>query len=306
MLSSLSPTTIGAGLATIAAVCFAVQFLAIRIGTEDNAVADAVLVTLVCNVVLVVPVVVVRNWGHLSSLYTPTAVVAFATAGLAGLGLARVFLFRSVKLIGASRTSPVAATNVLFATVFAALVLGERAAPLHVVGIVLVVGGVGLLSWETATADRSASSSPTSSVTEFAYPLAAAVLIGVEPVLVSIGIAEGTPVIPGLAVMMLSGTLGYTAYWTVSQSDRSLRGSGGAVRWYIVGGIATTGAFVSYLLALEMTSVVVVMPILQTNPLLVTLLSAVLLPRRLERVTTRLVLAACIIVIGATVVSIVG
>ena len=306
MLSSLSPTTIGAGLATIAAVCFAVQFLAIRIGTEDNAVAGAVLVTLVCNVVLVVPVVVVRNWGHLSGLYTPTAVVAFATAGLAGLGLARVFLFRSVKLIGASRTSPVAATNVLFATAFATVVLGERVAPLHVVGIVLVVGGVGLLSWETATADRSASGSPTSSVTEFAYPLAAAVLIGVEPVLVSIGIAEGTPVIPGLAVMMLSGTLGYAAYWVVSQSDRSLRGSGGAIRWYVVAGIATTGAFVSYLLALEMTSVVVVMPILQTNPLLVTLLSAVFLPRHLERVTTRLVFAACIIVIGATVVSVVG
>jgi len=124
--------------------------------------------------------------------------------------------------------------------------------------------------------------------------------------LVSIGIAEGTPVIPGLAVMMLSGTLGYTAYWAVSQSDRSLRGSGGALRWYVVAGIATTGAFVSYLLALEMTSVVVVMPILQTNPLLVTLLSAVFLPRRLERVTTRLVLAAFIIVIGATVVSVVG
>lgn len=306
MLSSLSPTTVGAGLATIAAVCFAVQFLSIRIGTEDSAVADAVLVTLVCNVVLVVPVVVVRNWGQLASLYTPTSVAAFAAAGLAGVGLARVFLFRSVKLIGASRTSPVVATNVLFATAFAAIVLGERVAPLHLLGIVLVVGGIGLLSWETATVDQPNSSSATSSVTEFAYPLAAAVLIGAEPVLVSIGIAGGTPVIPGLAVMMISGTLGYTAYWIASQSDRSLRSAGGAIRWYIVAGIATTGAFVSYLLALEMTSVVVVMPILQTNPLLVTLLSAVFLPRRLERVTTRLILAASIIVIGATVVSIVG
>lgn len=306
MLSSLPPTTIGAGLATIAAVGFAVQFLSIRIGTEDSAVADAVLVTLFCNVVFVVPVVVVRNWGQLPSLYTPTSVAAFGAAGLVGLGLARVFLFRSVKLIGASRTSPVVATNVLFATAFAAIVLGERVAPLHLLGIVLVVGGVGLLSWETATADRPNSTSPTSSVAEFAYPLAAAVLIGVEPVLVSIGIAEGTPVIPGLAVMMLVGTLGYTAYWIASQSEPSLRGSDTAIRWYIVAGIATTGAFVSYLLALDITSVVVVMPILQTNPLLVTLLSAVFLPRRLERVTARLVLAACVIVIGATVVSIVG
>ena len=94
MLSSLSPTTIGAGLATIAAVCFAVQFLSIRIGTEDSAVADAVLVTLFCNVTLVVPVVVVRNWGQLASLYTPLSVAAFGAAGLAGVGLARVFLFR--------------------------------------------------------------------------------------------------------------------------------------------------------------------------------------------------------------------
>lgn len=305
-MSPLSPTTIGAGLATIAAVCFAVQFLSIRIGTEDSAVADAVLVTLLCNVALVVPAVVVRNWGRLSELYTPTAVVAFGAAGIAGLGLARVFLFRSVKLIGASRTSPVAATNVLFATAFAAVVLGERVAALHLGGIVLVVGGIALLSWETASAEGSGSDSTISSVAALAYPLGAAVLIGAEPVLVSIGLAEGTGVIPGLAVMILAATLGYAGYWAVSRPDRTLRGSDGVLGWYVVAGVAATGGFVSYLLALELTSVVVVMPILQTNPLLVTLLSAVFLPRRLERVTTRLVLAACVIVVGATIVSIVG
>lgn len=306
MIHTLSPTTIGAGLATVAAVCFAVQFLAIRVGTEDSAVADAVLVTLLCNVALVVPAVIILNWGQLSGLYTPTAVAAFGAAGVVGLGLARVFLFRSVKLIGASRTSPVAATNVLFATAFAAVVLGERVAPLHLVGIVLVVGGIALLSWETASAEQPGSGSMSSSAIDLAYPLAAAVLIGAEPVLVSIGLAEGTRVIPGLAVMILSATLSYAAYWAVSRSDRTLRGSNGALRWYVVAGVAATGGFVSYLLALELTSVVVVMPILQTNPLLVTLLSAVFLPRHLERVTARLVLAACVIVVGATVVSVVG
>lgn len=306
MLGSLSNTTVGAGLATLAAICFAVQFLCIRIGTDDGNVPDAVLVTLLCNVGLVVPAVAFHNWGRLSELYTLRAVAAFAVAGLIGLGLARVCLFKSVELIGASRTSPVAAANVLFATAFAAVFLGERVTPLHLVGIVLVVGGIALLSWETAAAEQPGFGSATALVARLAYPLAAAVLIGIEPILVSVGLAEGTAVLPGLAVMMLAGALGYGGYWIVSRSNHSLQGEDGTLRWYIAAGVAATGGFVSYLLALEVTSVVVVMPILQTNPLLVVLLSAAFLPRRLERVSPRLVVAACVIVVGVTIVSIVG
>jgi drug/metabolite transporter (DMT)-like permease len=46
-----------------------------------------------------------------------------------------------------------------------------------------------------------------------------------------------------------------------------------------------------------------VVPIFQTAPLLVLVFSAALLPRRLERVTPRLVAAAAVVVVGTTIVS---
>lgn len=50
----------------------------------------------------------------------------------------------------------------------------------------------------------------------------------------------------------------------------------------------------------------VVVPIIQASPLVVIALSAVFLPKRLERVTWRLVVAATVVVTGATLVSLSG
>lgn len=305
MVFDLSSTIIGAGLATLAAFGFAIQFLCIRIGTADGDVADAVLVTLLCNVVLVVPLVGVLYRGGFLELYTTTALVAFAGAGVLGLCLARICLFTGVKLIGASRTSPIAASNVLFATVFAYVFLGERVAIAHLAGIVLIVGGVAALSWETAANER-ANKSLRESGTAIAFPVAAALLIGVEPILISIGLTEGTPILAGLAMMILAGTIGFFGYWFITQQTLNVTWRGSVLWWYIGGGIATTVAFVAYLLALEVTTVVVAVPILQTSPLIVLVLSALFLPARLERITWRLVAAACVIVLGAAIVSVVG
>jgi drug/metabolite transporter (DMT)-like permease len=305
MAVTATSTLVGAGLATVAAACFAVQYLGIRIGTDDGAVLDAVLVTLLCNVAITAPLVAVLYDGTLHELYTPTAVAAFAAAGIVGIWLARVCMFTGVENIGASRTSPVVASNALFATVFAYGFLGERVALAHLVGIVLVVGGVAILSWEAAAAGDDARSLRAAGA-DLGYPVAAAVLIGIEPVFITVGLAEGTPVLAGLAVMMLAGTVGFVGARVASGTSLRIRPDDPALQWYLVAGVAATGGFVAYFLALEAASVVVVMPILQTNTLLVIVLSALFLPARLERVTWRLVGAACVIVLGATIVSVVG
>lgn len=305
MVVDLSSTTFGAGLAGLAAFGFAIQYVCIRMGTTDGSVDDAVLVTLLCNVALIVPLVTVVYREDLFNLFTGTALAAFAGAGLVGLCLARICLFTGVKLIGASRTSPVAASNVLFATVFAFIFLGERVTIAHLAGIVLVVIGVAALSLET-TANERAEKSLREAGTALAFPVAAALLIGIEPILISIGLTEGTPILAGLAVMTLIGTMGFLGYWIVARQTLTVTWRGPVLWWYVGAGIAATVAFVAYLLALEVTTVVVVMPILQTNPLIVLVLSTLFLPAHLERVTWRLGVAACIIVLGATIVSVVG
>ncbi len=298
-------SSLGVLLAGLAAVGFAGQFLCIRLGTDDGEVSDAVLVVLFCNVGFVVPPVLVLYPPPYAALFTPTSVLSFAAAGVAGMLIARVLMFESIERIGANLTSPVISANVLFATVFAVVLLGERVTGLLLAGIVLVVVGIAVVSWETA-AETGNGGSLRETGAALALPLGAALCIGIEPIFVSIGLAEGTAILPGLAVMATAGTVGYVGYLAWIGSLGRVPVWSRSTAWYVGGGISTTLAFVAYFAALELAPVVVVMPLLQLTPLLVVALSALFLPRRLERVTWKVGVAAAVVVVGATLVSVSG
>ena len=78
------------------------------------------------------------------------------------------------------------------------------------------------------------------------------------------------------------------------------------MRWYVAAGVTSAVGLLAYFAALETVPVVIAIPIIQTAPLLVIVLSIAFLPRQLERVTWRLVAAAVIVVVGATLVSLAG
>jgi len=305
MVLELSTSLLGVLLSVIAAVGFAGQFLCIRLGTDTGTVSDAVMVVLLCNVLLVVPAVFVFHSPPYSELFTRRSVIAFTAAGLAGMVIARILMFTSIKRLGANITSPVIASNALFATVFAVIFLGERATVGQYIGILLIGVGIAVVSLETAAVAKTDQSLRQTGAT-LLLPIAAAVAIGIEPIFVSTGLNEGTPILPGLLVMATSATICYTLYlvWTDSLNRIPLRSS--TTGWYVAGGVSTTVGFAAYFAALEVGSVALVMPLLQLSPLIVIALSARFLPQRLERVTWRVIVSAVIVVIGATIVSILG
>ncbi|SER69549.1 DMT family transporter [Natrinema salaciae] len=305
MTFAVPDSLLGVLLASVAAVGFAGQFLCIRLGTDDGDVTDAVLVVLASHVVLLAPAVFALHSRPYAALVTPLSVASFAAAGIVGMFVARLLMFTSIEALGANVTSPVIASNVLFATIFAVVVLGERLTASHFVGIVLIVAGIAVVSWETAAAadtDRSIRETGKTIV----LPLAAAVCIGIEPIFVSIGLAEGTPILPGLVVMASAATAGFVGYLAVTGSLGGVPLRSPSTAWYVAGGLSTTVGFVAYFAALAVAPVVLVMPLLQLTPLLVVVLSVLFLPRRLERVTWRVTASAVVVVLGATVVSVVG
>lgn len=303
MLASLPAHSIGIALSVVAALAFAGQYLCVRLGTDRGSVTDIMLVSLLCNVVLVVPAAVLVHYPEYS--FTRLSVVSFVAAGLSGSLLARLCMFKSVETIGASRTSPVVSANVFFATLLAIALLGETLTTAHLLGIVLIVCGVAYFSWETATDD------PERPLREVGFslllPLSAAAFIGFEPIFVSMGLSEGTPLLPGFAIKASVATLGFVAYLRFSgvRPRASFRRTP-QLKWYLGAGVTSTVGIGAYFAALEIAPVVLVVPLLQTSPLLVVVLSAVFLPRRLERVTWRLAAAACVVVVGATIVSLSG
>lgn len=300
-MDALVPTSVpGIALSLLAAVAFAVQYLCVRLGAVDGSVRGIVFISLVCNVVLIVP--------PAFAVYDPTivltrsALLMFVLAGLSGSMAARLLMYRSIQAIGASRTSPLVATNVFFATVLAIWILGEGLTALHAAGIVLIVVGVGAISSEMAT-DTSRSIREVGLAV--AIPIAAAIFLGMEPILISIGLAAGTPILTGFAVMALAATSGFGLYlWY----DEALPTRGDIesawFQWAIGAGISSTVGIGSYVAALAVAPVVVVIPLLQTVPLFVLVLAAFTLPSHLERVSRRLVLGAIVVVVGAGVVSV--
>jgi drug/metabolite transporter (DMT)-like permease len=294
---------LGVVLAVAAAVAWAAQYVFVRLATVEGSTTDAVAVVLVCNVVLVVPAALV--------LSEPTAVAsvdvlaAFVGAGLAGSLLGRICQFRAIETIGASRTAPVVASTALFSAGLAVVLLGETLTAAHAVGILLVVCGVAYISWRTAT--DPADPRPAREIgLSLAFPLLAALCFAIEPVFISWGLAEGVPVVAGLAVKVVAAALGFFGYLLIASAVPSAARLAGSLRWYVAAGVASTVALLVYFLALEVAPVVVVVPIVQVSPLIVLVLSSAFLPRGLERVTWDLTVAATLVVVGAIVVSVSG
>lgn len=295
---------LGIGLALAAALAFSLQYLFVRIGTTDGTVSDIMLVSLVCNVALVVPLAGALYYPEYG--ITTRSLVSFAAAGVVGSLFARVLEYRSIEEIGASRTSPIVASNALFATVLAVVLLDETLSALRVAGIVLVVGGVAALTWETAASEGPGSAgSFREAGGALTIPLLAAVFVALEPIVVSIGYREGTAMLPGFAVKAVAGLVGFAGYrWWRRGDVVSTAFVRSSTAWYVAVGVTNTVGIGLYFAALEVAPVAIVMPLLQTAPLLIVALSAAFLPRRLERITWRLVGAAVVVVSGTILVSV--
>jgi len=301
----------GALVAVLAALGWAGQYVFIRLGTRTGSVTGAMLVSLACNVALVVPAVAVVHYPDYG--LTARSATAFAGAGLAGSVLSRVAQFEATRTIGASRTAPVVSSTALVSAFLAVLFLDETLTVPHLAGVVLIVGAVAVISRETAR-DEGTVDSLADAGAYLLLPVLAALALGVEPILLKVGFDAGTPTFVGLAVMLSAAAVGYAAFVAARDglpalAPRGIAAVGDAdsnLRWFLGAGVAGTLALVGYFAALAVAPVVVVVPILQAAPLLVVGLSAVFLPRGLERVTPRLVAAAVAVVVGTVVVSLSG
>lgn len=291
--------SLGVGLAALATLSVAATSLGIRLGTDEGNTVDALVVVLACNVLLLAPI---------AALYAPAeppltlgAALAFAAAGVTGTLLGRVFYFTSISRIGSSRTEPIKATQPLHATAIAVVLFGERVTGPHLAGIVLIVLGVAVVSWE---ASRSDDASGIESARALIPGLAAAVFFGIEPNLAKLGLGESDALVSGVMLRIVVAAAAFVTYlWLRGSFPSPGRLWRPSSRWYVAAGVANTSFLLSYYAALQVAPVSLVVPIVQTSPLVVMAVSLLFLPTRLERVTWRLGAGASIVVVGAVLVT---
>ncbi|WP_324759885.1 EamA family transporter [Haloarcula sp. GH36] len=289
--------TLGIGLAMLAAVALAVQSLAVRVSARTRSLADLVAGVFAVNLLVLVPATVVTY--QPAYAVTPRSLVSFAVGGLLGSLLARIALFVGIQRLGASRAEPLKSTFPLVAVVAAVLLLGEQLTATLAVGIALLAGGAAAVSWDSRAGPATASGRR--AWIDVGYPLAAALLLGLDPVFTKVGLAEGTPALVGVTIRVVAAASGFGIYLLARRLSEGRLWPARPDRWTLLTALANTTYLVAYLAALALAPVSVVAPILGVSPLVVLLGSALFL-RDDERVTARLAVAVAVLVAGVALV----
>lgn len=301
-MAGTSLPLVGVALSVLVALTVSVQVLLLRVGSEHGGIRQAVLLSLIVNVLTFLPAAAILHYPNYG--LTPTSVLSFAAAGFVGTFLGRVLYYDSIDRIGAGRTEPLKSSMPLFATLIAVLVLGEALSLAHAVGIVCTVVGIAAISWETTSSG--AERGEDVSLSALGLPLLGAMAFATEPNFVRIGFSEGTPVLVGLTLKTFAAGIGFVGYLRYRGTLRldSLVGEP-HTKWYVAAAVMNTLSVLGYYAALNVSRVVIVTPITQTSPLLVAILAYAFLSH-LEHITWRLVVAACLVVVGAAVITVFG
>ena len=299
LVNALMDNFLGIFFALLGAVSIAATAIFVRVATREGGKAFyAVIVSLIMNLIIVIPVVAVVYYPDYG--ITLKSAIAFAGAGLSGTLIGRVAYFEGIQRVGASRSDAIKATTPIIATIIAIVLIGESPSRIHIAGISAIVVGVWIISLDLIQ-DKTIKGI-TNRRMDVIYPIAAAIFFGFEPVFARIGVLEGTPGHVGLSIKMVVAGIGFLIYFMVKGDMPNI----GKIfenkitaRWYILAGLASTSMMIFLYTAIEIAPVVFVVPFLQTSPLFVVIFSYIWL-QDIEHISWRLVLGI-LVMISATI-----
>lgn len=241
---------------------------------------------------------------HLTPLLTAPldAYLYFIAAGFCHFLIGWTFLNASQKRIGAARTSPLIGTNPLFATVIAAITLGEFPTLLELIGIGVIVVGAYLVSSENqdpANGNRSSKSFADILQTSW-LGLSAAFFWAVSPIFIRLGLKDLPSPLLGVTLGVTASAIAYglILLWQ-RQRWLGVPIAGEAWAYKLVAGVLVGMSTWMRWVALGLAPVAVVLALSMISAPLVIVLSPLISGRQLERVTMLLVVGTGLILGGA-------
>jgi uncharacterized membrane protein len=256
--------------------------------------ATAVISGLLINIIFL--------WG-LSLLFAPlssltsASILIFAVVGLFQPGLTRLLSYKGIDALGVAITDPIRATTPLFSAMMAIIFLGEKLTLAIVVATLMIMAGITLLSW------RNGSMKLAGSAVFLWYPIAASALAGATQVVRKFGLAAVPhPLVAAAVTATSSFIVSILTLWYVERSQETWKMNRQCFWWFLAAGLTISVAMVCIYYALDLGKVSVVIPIASTGPFFSLILAATFL-RDVERVTSRIVLSAAMIVGGVVLLT---
>jgi drug/metabolite transporter (DMT)-like permease len=220
--------------------------------------------------------------------------LTFVVVGLFVPGMTRVLTFRGIRTMGSAITSTIVNTTPMFSTALAMLALAERPGPLVLAGVVLIVGGLVIISWE--------GSERLWKRTELIFPFLAALLFSMKDVTVRWGLGGSAAPILAAAIAAITSTIEIFLINCYIYKETFILPPKDVLRWFVSSGIFTGGSFLFMFLALSMERVSIIAPLINSYAAFVLVL-APLMARQIERVTPRKVAGAVLVVAGIFLIS---
>jgi uncharacterized membrane protein len=288
---------IGIAFALLAGVLWGVGPLLLKQGLKYSNVSTATLVEQCVSVGFLA--LLGLYYGELAHLdFSSRAFWMFFFAGAIGASFGKIFYYKGIDKIGASKATTVKNGSPLLTAVLAFFLLGEELTWYIVAGVVLIVLGIGVLTQAPRTAEPDAGR-----LRFFLFPLLAAICFGINPIFKKVGMtATNLPILgafitqmTGLVFMLVFGRfLAITPKWErVPAKALGLFATSGIIE-------ALGSLFTFY--ALMYGPAALVSPIWRISPLVTFGLARFTL-RGLEIVTLRDGVAATLIVLGVFVLS---
>lgn len=288
---------IGIALALLAALGYGLSVVLVRKNLdESNFIFVTLVLTATGNIILWPLALLFTNLRAINF----EGVLFFVIAGILAPGIARLGYYKGMEVLGVSVNTSIFATNPMYSSILAVLLLSEVLAPENWIGIACIMVGVVLI-------ERSLSNPKSGPKRIFkkglVFPLIAALTVAFSVITRKHGLNIYNEPLLGVAIGYSSSFLLYlllTIYFhnklghTISAKD---------FRLFWKAGVGLSLGWVLSFYALSYERVSLVAPLMQTEPLFVLFFVYIYL-RKLESISFRLVISTLLIVIGVMLVSI--
>jgi DME family drug/metabolite transporter len=274
-----------------AALCFSIAHIFIRRGlVESNAMTGSFISLSTTATVLWL---LFPFFAGLSDLWTPASLI-FVAAGIFAPGIGRTMSYVGIEKIGVARSVPIANSSPIFASIFAVIFLAEVWLLQNIVGTLLVISGVVALSMAQPAQGRWRK-------LDVIYPVIGALAFGASSILRKAGLEYVA--IPVLAGAVTAGTAAIFSFALLQfrGGKEALKLTRQSAAWLFPAAFFNTAATLSVFYALSHGKVVIVEPLVSSNPVLTLLFTAIFL-RDLEAVNLRVIGGALLTVMGTILV----
>jgi drug/metabolite transporter (DMT)-like permease len=276
----------------LTSICFAIASLLAQRGYHAAAAPWGAWITIAANALFLLAAHWIFEPG--TRLWVGDNLI-YVAVGLFVPGVTRVLSFRGIRTLGSSVTSTIVNTTPMFSTVLAIVILGERPAPLVLLGVLLTVGGLVIVS--------SGGEATSYKKSELIFPFLCALMFSLKDIAVRWGLGGGggQPILAA-AIAAVTSTVEIFIIGGVLRREKFVMPPLPVARWFIGSGIFTGGSFLFMYVAYSMERVSIVAPLVNSYTVFVSILTP-FMARQIESVTGRKLAGAALVVGGIFAVS---